>query len=182
MRLLWTCWPGFRVKNSSITDDFQRNGFVRRISHRYVEIQSHCSKWRFLPLTLLTIFVLLSTPLSTAYSGLAWAGAAQTDSVSGKTVTFSPSGDMVASGHSATVLLSNSTTHESIQTLYVDFFVQSIAFTSDEKFLIVGAPANNILNCSIQNKKNGTLIKINTNKYFNFLQQTYLVERSITNY
>ena len=132
MRLLWTCWPGFRVKNSSITDDFQRNGFVRRIVHRYVENHSRGSQWRILSLTFLTIFALLSTPLSSAYSGLAWAGAAQTDSVSGKTVTFSPSGDIVASGHSATVLLSNSTTHESIQTLYVDFFVQSIAFTSEK--------------------------------------------------
>ena len=111
---------------------------MRRIVHRYVENHSRGSQWRILSLTFLTIFVLLSTPLSSAYSGLAWAGAAQTDSVSGKTVTFSPSGDIVASGHSATVLLSNSTTHESIQTLYVDFFVQSIEFTSDENFLIVG--------------------------------------------
>ena len=133
-----TCWHGHRVKNSCITDDFQRNGFVRRIVHRFVEIHSRCSQWRILPLTIFTIFVLLSTPLSGAYSGLAWAGAAQSDSVSGKTVTFSPSGNIVASGHSATVLLSNSTTHESIQTLYVDFFVQSIAFTSDEQFMIVG--------------------------------------------
>ena len=48
---------------------------------------------------------------------------------------------------------------------------------SSEKFLIVGAPSNNILNCNIQNKKNGTLIQINTNKYFNDNQLSASITR-----
>ena len=48
---------------------------------------------------------------------------------------------------------------------------------SSEKFLIVGAPFNNILNCNIQNKKNGTLIQINTNKYFNDSQLSASITR-----
>jgi len=87
---------------------------------------------------IVAVFALLLTPLSSAYSGLAWAGAAQADEGVGITVTYGPSGEIVASGHAATVMISNSSTHETLQLLTVDFFVQSIEFTSDEHFMIVG--------------------------------------------
>ena len=48
---------------------------------------------------------------------------------------------------------------------------------SSEKFLLVGAPSTNILNCSFDNKKNGTLIEIKTNQYFNDSQLSASVTR-----
>ena len=48
---------------------------------------------------------------------------------------------------------------------------------SSEKFLLVGTPSTNILNCNIEKKKNGTLIQIKTNKYFNDSQLSASITR-----
>ena len=48
---------------------------------------------------------------------------------------------------------------------------------SSEKFLLVGKPSTNILNCNIEKKKNGTLIQIKTNKYFNDSQLSASITR-----
>ena len=48
---------------------------------------------------------------------------------------------------------------------------------SSEKFLLVGTPSTNILKCNIENKKNGTLIQIKTNQYFNESQLSASITR-----
>ena len=111
---------------------------MRTITHRLVEPHARHEYLRFMPLATFAVIVILLTPFSSAYSGLAWAGAAQANDGVGSTVTFGPSGEIVASGHAATVMISNSTTHETLQLLTVDFFVQSIEFTSNEQYMIVG--------------------------------------------
>ena len=111
---------------------------MRTIIQRFVERHARHAHLRFLSWATIAVIAILLTPFSSAYSGLAWAGAAQADDGVGATVTYGPSGEIVASGHAATVMISNSTTYETLQLLTVDFFVQSIEFTSDEHFMIVG--------------------------------------------
>ena len=111
---------------------------MRTIIQRFVEPHARHAHLRFLSWATIAVIAILLTPFSSAYSGLAWAGAAQADDGVGTTVTYGPSGEIVASGHAATVMISNSTTYETLQMLTVDFFVQSIKFTSDEHFMIVG--------------------------------------------
>ena len=77
-------------------------------------------------------------PFVEAYSGLAWAGAAESEFGYGSAVAYSPNGDIIASAHESTVMITDIDTHESLQNFHVDFFVQSLAFTADAHFLLVG--------------------------------------------
>ena len=69
---------------------------------------------------------------------MAWAGAAESDYGHGTAVAFSPNGDIIASGHESTIMISDANSHERLQTFFVDFFVESIEFTSDAQFLLIG--------------------------------------------
>ena len=69
---------------------------------------------------------------------MAWAGAAESDYGHGTAVAFSPNGDIIASGHESTIMISDAYSHERLQTFFVDFFVESIEFTSDAQFLLIG--------------------------------------------
>ena len=88
------------------------------------------------------ILVLSASPLVTATSGMAWAGAAESEHGFGTAVSFSPNGDIVASGHESTIMISDAYTHEIIQSFYVDFFVESIEFSSDAQYLLIGMVSN----------------------------------------
>ena len=78
------------------------------------------------------------TPFSSASSGMAWAGAAESDYGHGTAVAFSPNGDIIASGHESTIMISDAYSHETRQSFFVDFFVESIEFSSDAQFLLIG--------------------------------------------
>ena len=77
-------------------------------------------------------------PISTASSGMAWAGAAVSDNGHGSAVAISPNGDIVASAHESSIMISDAYTQLTLQTFYVDFFVESLHFTSDAQFLLIG--------------------------------------------
>jgi len=77
-------------------------------------------------------------PFANASSGMAWAGAAEADFGYGTTVQYSPNGDIVASGHGSRVMITDAYTHEEVQAFHVNFFIQSLVFSSDARFLIVG--------------------------------------------
>ncbi len=78
------------------------------------------------------------TPFVTASSGLAWAGAAESDFGYGSAVAYSPNGDIVASAHESSIMIVDTVTNEKIQNFHVDFFVDSIAFTSNAQYLLIG--------------------------------------------
>jgi WD40 repeat protein len=90
----------------------------------------------------MVILVLSFSPIATATSGMAWAGAAESEHGYGTAVSYSPNGDIVASAHESTIMISDAYTHENIQSFYVDFFVESIEFTSDAKYLLIGMVSN----------------------------------------
>ena len=78
---------------------------------------------RYIGITLAVVVLLLcSRPMVSATSGMAWAGAAQSDHDFGTAVAFSPNGDIVASAHESTIMISDAYTHEVIQSFFVDFF------------------------------------------------------------
>jgi len=84
------------------------------------------------------IFSVCLIPIASASSGLAWAGAVESQYGYGTAVAYSPNGDIVASAHESTISIVNPHTLETIQDFHVDFFVQSISFTSDAQFLLIG--------------------------------------------
>ena len=93
------------------------------------------------PLGIILSFFVVSVclvPLASASSGLAWAGAAESEFEYGSAVAYSPNGDIVASAHESTIMITDIDTHDSLQNFHVDFFVQSLAFTSDASFLLIG--------------------------------------------
>lgn len=77
-------------------------------------------------------------PFASAYSGMAWAGAGKSEYGYGSAVSFSPNGDILASAHESTVMIVDATTKNTKQNFHVDFFVQSLDFTSDARFLLIG--------------------------------------------
>ena len=89
-------------------------------------------------LFLITLISVSMSPIVTGSSGLAWAGAVQSEFGHGSAVSYSPNGDIVASAHESTITIFDPISLETIQVFYVDFLVQSIAFTSDAHFLLVG--------------------------------------------
>ena len=84
------------------------------------------------------IAILILMPISTASSGMGWAGAAVSDNGHGSAVALSPNGDIVASAHASSIMISDAYTQLTLQTFYVDFFVESLQFTSDAQFLLIG--------------------------------------------
>ncbi len=91
----------------------------------------------------IVVFLLLSvSPIAVATSGMAWAGAAQSENGYGTAVAYGPNGDIVASGHESTIMISDAYTHENIQSFYVDFFVEAIEFSSYGQYLIIGMVSN----------------------------------------
>ena len=94
-----------------------------------------------IPLGIILSFIVFSVclvPLASASSGLAWAGAAESEFEYGSAVAYSPNGDIVASAHESTIMITDIDTHDSLQNFHVDFFVQSLAFTSNASFLLIG--------------------------------------------
>ena len=97
----------------------------------------------YICISLVVTFLLLSaTPVVSATSGMGWAGAAQSEYEYGTAVTYSPNGDIVASGHESTIMISDAYTHEAIQSFFVDFFVEEIEFSSDGRYLLIGMVSN----------------------------------------
>lgn len=78
------------------------------------------------------------TPIASASSGMAWAGSGKSEYGYGSAVAFSPNGDILASAHESTVMIVDATSKNTIQNFYVDFYVQSLSFTSDAQFLLIG--------------------------------------------
>ena len=98
---------------------------------------------RFIGITLAVVSLLFcSSSLVSATSGMAWAGVAQSEHDFGTAVAFSPNGDIVASAHESTIMISDAYSHVNIQSFYVDFFVEAIDFTSDAQFLVIGMESN----------------------------------------
>ena len=85
-----------------------------------------------------TLLLVTTTSLASATSGMGWAGASQSEYGYGTAVAYSPNGDIVASGHESTIMISDAYTHEVIQSFFVDFFVEEIEFSSDGNFLLIG--------------------------------------------
>ena len=69
---------------------------------------------------------------------MAWAGSGKSEYGYGSAVAFSPNGDILASAHESTVMLVDVTSKNTIQNFHVDFYVQSLSFTSDAQFLLIG--------------------------------------------
>ena len=89
-----------------------------------------------------TLLLVTTTSLASATSGMGWAGASQSEYGYGTAVAYSPNGDIVASGHESTIMISDAYSHENIQSFYVDFFVEEIEFTSDAHYLLIGMESN----------------------------------------
>ena len=115
-----------------------RNGFEDYSTHGIVPSAIRQILIRFSVQTVLCILVLGSMPLAAASSGMAWAGAAESEHGYGTTVQYSPSGDIIASGHGSIVMILDTYTHEEVQTFHVNFFIQSIEFSSDGHYLLIG--------------------------------------------
>ena len=89
-----------------------------------------------------TILLFTTTVVVSATSGMGWAGASQSDYEYGTAVAYSPNGDIVASGHESTIMISNAYNHDVIQSFFVDFFVESIEFSSDANYILIGMESN----------------------------------------
>jgi len=85
-----------------------------------------------------TLFLVSLTPCVAASSGLAWAGAGHSEYGYGSAVAFSPDGEILASAHESTVMIVDTETKNTIQNFHVDFFVQSLDFSSNAQFLLIG--------------------------------------------
>ena len=119
-----------------------RNCFVYHIPDTYVYRPLELIR-RCIGHPVVVVILLLSvSPIVAATSGMAWAGAAESENGYGTAVAFSPNGDIVASGHESTVMITDAYTHEQIQSFYVDFYVEAIEFSSDAQYLIIGMVSN----------------------------------------
>ena len=114
-----------------------RNGFERVLHESIVKRSVYFSSRPTLVVGCV-FFLLMTMPYASAYSGLAWAGVVDSEQNMGTTSTYSPDGDFLASGHKNSVVISNSITQVVEQQILVDFPVESIEFTSDSRYLIVG--------------------------------------------
>ena len=115
-----------------------RNTFEYYSTNTYVPTTARSILMRFNVQIVLSILIIGSMPLSIASSGMAWAGAAESEYGHGTAVQYSPNGEIVASGHATHVMISDAYTHEEIQSFHVNFFIQSLEFTSDGQYLLVG--------------------------------------------
>ena len=115
----------------------RRNGFVCICIVQSVGMSQ--STVRRSPLVaIVCIALLLIVPYSAANSGLGFAGVAESENTMGAVVKYSPDGDILASGHKNSILISDALTGNINQEFLVDFSVESIEFTSDAAFLIIG--------------------------------------------
>ena len=64
---------------------------------------------------MLMTIVLLFLPVSTGYSGLGWAGVAESEYTMGTAVSYSPNGDVLASGHKNSILITEAQTQAHVQ-------------------------------------------------------------------
>ena len=87
---------------------------------------------------IIAALVIILVPYSSATSGLGWAGAVESEYTMGTAVTYSPNGDLLASGHKNAVLISDPLTQEVFQEFLVDFPILSLEFTSNASHLIIG--------------------------------------------
>ncbi len=119
-----------------------RNTFEANILPIHVESTRDLNRG---PLSIALCFFVVSvclTPIGTAASGLAWSGAVESEFGYGSAVQYSPSGDILASAHESTIMITDMETREHLQTFHVDFFVESLAFSSDGLFLLIGMESN----------------------------------------
>ena len=111
--------------------------FVFTRLHRAV---SNLRRLQYRPVlaAIITVLVIILVPYSSASSGLGWAGAVESEYTMGTAVTYSPNGDLLASGHKNAVLISDPLTQEIFQEFLVDFPILSLEFTSNASHLIIG--------------------------------------------
>lgn len=86
----------------------------------------------------IAVVIIIVVPYSSASSGLGWAGAVESEYTMGTAVTYSPTGDILASGHKNAVLISDPFTQEIYQEFLVDFPIFSLEFTSNASHLLIG--------------------------------------------
>ena len=87
---------------------------------------------------IIAVLIIIIVPYSSASSGLGWAGAVESEYTMGTAVTYSPNGDLLASGHKNAVLISDPLSQEIFQEFLVDFPILSLEFTSNASHLIIG--------------------------------------------
>ena len=97
-----------------------RNGFVFTRHHRTVGKLSR-AEYRPVLTAVFAVIVMILVPYSSASSGLGWAGTAESEYTMGTTVSYSPIGDVLASGHKNAILISDAVTQEVLQEFLVEF-------------------------------------------------------------
>ncbi len=123
-----------------------------------VQTRFSSKRWSIL-VAVLSVALLSLTPLSTAYSGMGWAGVAESDYVMGTSVKYSPNGDIMASGHKNTVLITDTNTQAVLQQFVVDFTVETIEFSSDASYLILG------MESELPNTPGAVVFQLNQGEY-----------------
>ena len=111
--------------------------FVFTRLHRNVSNLLHRQFRPFLT-AIIAVLIIILVPYSSASSGLGWAGAVESEYTMGTAVTYSRSGDLLASGHKNAVLISDPLTQQIFQEFLVDFPILSLEFTSNASHLIIG--------------------------------------------
>jgi len=111
--------------------------FVFTRLHRNVSNLLHRQSRPFLT-AIIAVLIIILVPYSSASSGLGWAGAVESEYTMGTAVTYSPTGDLLASGHKNAVLISDPLTQQIFQEFLVDFPILSLEFTSNANHLIIG--------------------------------------------
>ena len=99
--------------------------FARIETHVHTSLNPHR---RPIASAILMTLVLLFLPHSAGYSGYGWAGVAESEYTMGTTVSYSPNGDVLASGHKNSILISDEQTKAPVQEILVDFPIESIEF------------------------------------------------------
>jgi hypothetical protein len=85
-----------------------------------------------------SVLLMVLVPYSSASSGLGWAGVSESEYTMGTSVQYSSDGALMVSGHKNSILITDASNENEIQQFLVDFPVESVEFTSDANFLIVG--------------------------------------------
>jgi len=109
--------------------------FARIETHVHTPLNPHR---RPVASAIVMTLVLLFLPHSAGYSGYGWAGVAESEYTMGTAVSYSPNGDVLASGHKNSILITDAQTKAAVQEILVDFPIESIEFSSDASYMIVG--------------------------------------------
>ena len=92
-----------------------------------------------IPVTLIALFLTsLFVPLVQATSGMSWAGSVESEVGFSTSIDYNENGTIFASSHGLSVYIVDSGSMDIIQILTLDFLVESVEFSSDSKYLIVG--------------------------------------------